>query len=278
MERFAKAYEILGLKPNARLPEVKRAYRKKALLLHPDVNPSPKAAEEFLLIKKAYEIIIEADKHADFWRKESQRQERKTTHDRDNRPPREEAIRLAKERLKRFEQMKLRKEAMQFARFKNSIYYPWTMAMTYVSAIMFCLIFLDAFWVAKTDYGYITKKEAVFSSFGGDKEISAYRLQYGDDKVLEVDANVGSTISEGTHISFAETMIFRDVRYIYKVDENFTEVKIDTSNKPPHLFFLMFLGVPIFILFVDRPSAVFYSAGAFARYAAIFFVLGYLIF
>ncbi|MBT5976377.1 MAG: DnaJ domain-containing protein, partial [Flavobacteriales bacterium] len=38
MQRFEKAYEILGLESKASIDEVKKAFRKKALKYHPDIN------------------------------------------------------------------------------------------------------------------------------------------------------------------------------------------------------------------------------------------------
>ena len=41
-------YEILGIPVNSSLEDVKRAYRKKARLYHPDINPSPEAKDLFI--------------------------------------------------------------------------------------------------------------------------------------------------------------------------------------------------------------------------------------
>ena len=62
MQRFSKAYEVLGLEGGADRDEVKRAFRKLAFKYHPDLNASPKAHEKFLNVQKAYEIIITAEK------------------------------------------------------------------------------------------------------------------------------------------------------------------------------------------------------------------------
>lgn len=277
MERFSKAYELMGLKPGADMKVVKRAYRKLALRYHPDINPDPKAQERFLLIKKAYEVIIEADKNADFWQEETRKSSR-PQRESNRTQPRAEAVKVARERMKRYEAMRVRREAQQFIRFKRSLYYPWTMIMAYASFVMFVLIMLDAFWVAKTDYGFVTKKEQIHTEFLGFKGLTGFRIHFGEDKSVNLPLSAASMISEGTHISYAETMIFRDIPYIHKVDQNFSEVKIDAFNKPPHLFFLLFIAVPMMILFVDKPSAVFYSAGAFARYGVLFFILGYIFF
>lgn len=50
-------YEVLGVTENATVEEIKRAYRKKAVLLHPDRNKSPTAHEDFILLTEAYEYL-----------------------------------------------------------------------------------------------------------------------------------------------------------------------------------------------------------------------------
>ncbi|MCS6824831.1 MAG: DnaJ domain-containing protein [Cytophagaceae bacterium] len=55
-------YSILGVSTNASEDEIKKAYRKKAKLLHPDVNKSPDALVRFQLLQLAYEILINKEK------------------------------------------------------------------------------------------------------------------------------------------------------------------------------------------------------------------------
>jgi hypothetical protein len=51
-------FEILEVPENASSDEIKNAYRAKAKELHPDVNKSPDAHEEFILLTEAYEYLI----------------------------------------------------------------------------------------------------------------------------------------------------------------------------------------------------------------------------
>lgn len=51
-------YEILGLPINSTIDEIKKAYRRKARLYHPDINPSPDAKDRFICITEAYEFLL----------------------------------------------------------------------------------------------------------------------------------------------------------------------------------------------------------------------------
>ncbi len=51
-------YQILGLSSTASIDEIKRAYRQKARMYHPDINNSPEAKDLFILATEAYEFLI----------------------------------------------------------------------------------------------------------------------------------------------------------------------------------------------------------------------------
>ena len=51
-------YETLGIEPEATSQEIKKAYKKLSMKLHPDRNPGdPDAEEEFKSLKKSYEVL-----------------------------------------------------------------------------------------------------------------------------------------------------------------------------------------------------------------------------
>lgn len=51
-------YDILGLTANSSIDEIKRAYRKKARIYHPDINHLPEAKEMFIKVTEAYDFLI----------------------------------------------------------------------------------------------------------------------------------------------------------------------------------------------------------------------------
>jgi len=51
-------YKILDLPFNASEEDIKRAYRKKARLFHPDVNNSANAGDMFIIVTEAYDFLI----------------------------------------------------------------------------------------------------------------------------------------------------------------------------------------------------------------------------
>lgn len=61
---FRDYYKILGVSRDASSEEIKKAYRKKARKLHPDVNKSPEASEKFQEINEAHEVLSDAEKRA----------------------------------------------------------------------------------------------------------------------------------------------------------------------------------------------------------------------
>lgn len=55
-------YTDLGVARDATAEDIKRAYRKAARRLHPDVNPGPEAEEQFKKVSQAYDVLSDPEK------------------------------------------------------------------------------------------------------------------------------------------------------------------------------------------------------------------------
>jgi molecular chaperone DnaJ len=55
-------YGVLGVRRDAEADEIKKAYRRLARELHPDVNPDPQTQERFKEVAQAYEVLRDPEK------------------------------------------------------------------------------------------------------------------------------------------------------------------------------------------------------------------------
>ncbi|KAL7671998.1 hypothetical protein ACOME3_006896 [Neoechinorhynchus agilis] len=69
VERVRKAstlYEVLAVEKTSNESDLKKSYRRLALLLHPDKNKAPGANEAFKAVSKAYVVLSDPQKRADY--------------------------------------------------------------------------------------------------------------------------------------------------------------------------------------------------------------------
>jgi len=62
MVEFKDYYAVLGVEPDAKEDEIKRAYRKLARTYHPDVSKEADAQQRFSEVGEAYEVLKDAEK------------------------------------------------------------------------------------------------------------------------------------------------------------------------------------------------------------------------
>ena len=130
-------YEILGIPQNANIEEIKKAYRKKARLYHPDINPAPDAKDHFICVTEAYEFLI------------ANHEKIKTE---------EQAYEQAMEDWRKYRQYRSRRRATVYAhtsygKFKNTKFYKTTRIFD-GTTIIFSLA-ISILTLVYTIYGYI---------------------------------------------------------------------------------------------------------------------------
>lgn len=130
-------YEILGIPDNSSLEDIKKAYRKKAHLYHPDINHLPEAKDLFINATEAYEFLL-----ANF---------EKLTHN-------DEAYNKAMEDWRKYRQDRSHQRAKAYARtpyshFKETRFYKTTRIFD-GTTIIFSLA-ISIMVLIYTIYGYI---------------------------------------------------------------------------------------------------------------------------
>jgi hypothetical protein len=134
---LSEYYRVLGLPLNSSVNDIKKAYRKKARLYHPDVNPSSDARDKFILATEAYDFLI-------------------ANHDKMIKD--EESYRQAMENWRKYRQDRSRQRARAYShasyvRFKKTEFYKTTRIFD-GTTIIFSLI-LSVTMVIYTIAGYI---------------------------------------------------------------------------------------------------------------------------
>ena len=130
-------YKILDLPSDSSVEEIKKAYRKKARLYHPDINHSPNAKDLFICATEAYEFLL------------AYHEKIKSN---------EQAYIQAMEDWRKYRQYKARKRANAYARapyssFKNTRFYKTTRIFD-GTAILFSFG-ISIMVLIYTVYGYI---------------------------------------------------------------------------------------------------------------------------
>lgn len=130
-------YQILGLHSGSSVDEIKKAYRKKARLYHPDINPDPEAKDIFISITEAYEFLI-----ANF----------------DKLKTDEEAFRQAMDDWRKYRQDRSRHKAKVYARasyntFTNTKFYKTTRILDGTTIIISLIISIIV--LIYSVYGYL---------------------------------------------------------------------------------------------------------------------------
>ena len=59
-------YNILGVAPNASTDDIKKRYRSLAMRFHPDRNSDAGAEQRFNAIQRAYEVLTDAQRRAEY--------------------------------------------------------------------------------------------------------------------------------------------------------------------------------------------------------------------
>ncbi|NLK53869.1 MAG: DnaJ domain-containing protein [Bacteroidales bacterium] len=133
---ISEYYRILGIPLNSSLEDIKKAYRKKARLYHPDINRAPGAKEKFIEATEAYDFLM--------------------AHHEKSQLTDEDYFRIVEE-WRKYRQERSHQRAQYYARssyhqFKNSKYYKSTKLFNITSAIFAFAASITVFFFAILGY------------------------------------------------------------------------------------------------------------------------------
>jgi len=131
-------FKILGLEKGCTVDEIKKAYRTKARLYHPDINPSPEAKDKFIAATEAYEFLLTY-------------RERIATD--------EEAFKQAMDDWRKYRQFRSRRRARVYAnasyeRFTNTSFYKTSRIFDGTTIVMAMVIAIMVLAIAVYGYFY----------------------------------------------------------------------------------------------------------------------------
>ncbi|NLI23514.1 MAG: J domain-containing protein [Bacteroidales bacterium] len=136
---YRRYYEILGIPEDAGPDEIKQAYRRLALQMHPDVNKAPDAHQRFIEICEAYEILIRYVQRENV---SATSFHFPTPEERADLASWEEVIREARERAKRQSEMRFEKLQKEHEAFQKSGLYDLSLLLRYFFHLAAVLIAL----------------------------------------------------------------------------------------------------------------------------------------
>lgn len=137
-------YKTLGLKTGASADEIRRAYRRLVKKYHPDRNPSPTAAAEFIEIQSAYEQLTGSQTTPDPSAVEQKYRARQAQYDQDLDAYKKQRAK-AREKIR---QQKRNEEAYKTAylqQLRSAKIGLWHRAVAGLGALLFVVLWIDFF-------------------------------------------------------------------------------------------------------------------------------------
>jgi len=166
----SRYYRMLGLTVSATPQEVKKQYRKLAMLHHPDKNPSKDAQERFIQITEAYDIIIN-NKFTDVANSNSPEAKKKD---------REARMKIARQRFKE-QEMRERMENERYFRFLTTgKKWKTLQTLTIAGCILSSMLILDVFLPKHIENDEIVEYKLQVGNAPGGKILSLAKTRKDD--------------------------------------------------------------------------------------------------
>jgi hypothetical protein len=256
-------YDILGVRRGATKDEVKRAYRRRARLYHPDINPSPDAERKFIELNEAYEALIEGRSAPVTERVQPQREPEERTKEAEprhghHRDPYVSSETL-RERARESRAHKAREGQAYYLRYKRSRKHSVSKYVALVSILVGILVVLEYALPYQHGPDVVHDKYELKGELRPGKTVeSRYHLVTGihDVGVRRITFNFAEL---GDSIDFYRTAIFGQLLKIERGNETVQEsMPMYNLLLSGVWFYLLVLFAPLLRPVVEGPHVSFY--------------------
>lgn len=217
---------LFNLQANASKEDIKRRYRELAKEFHPDRNKDINANERFLIIKEAYEYLI--NYNSSF--------KNEFNHDKISvEKARYEKIRIAKERLNEYYKRKEIERKNYLSNFYNGIFWKSYKIMSFICLLYLIINFIDFITPKKQIKTIITDISQNYNSLT-EEQIVLIKPKNG--KEFFISCSIKGHLKFNDSINITESKILNKV---YKVEtrDNLEKSSFQTPNNS-FIFFILF--------------------------------------
>ena len=256
----SRYHKILGVPEGASKDVIKKAFRKKALKYHPDVNKSANAHTVFMELQEAYELLM-SDKPLPRSaapkapRRKAKEPEPKSNGEQANRHS-EDNLNKARERFKARQEQLLREGLAFYKKYKSSYKFKLTTLIMIIGLGVGSLLSLDYFLPTSQKKAIVTMK--YYEGNVSSKDANWFlKLQNG--KEFKVTASIYSHVKPGDAILVKRSALFKLPRGVDSYREGYI-IPFEMRDIIYRWFWLfaLVLFLPILRYKLDKPHVSYY--------------------
>jgi len=253
-------HRILGISEGASKEEIKRSFRKLAMRYHPDVNDSPDAAARFLLLKEAYEGLMEGRSERIASRKtvEKPKEQEKANRRHPSDPYRPAVDPSA--RYKRRKDQLAKEGAEYYKKYKASVNRKLSTVAALASIALAVLLILDFSLPKNEERHFIKDKYFERKASPSPNQINyRYYFNYANGEEQEVAVDLYHAFNRKEYIVVYHTPLFSQFLAAEQIVRGYSlTLEVDSTLRSFLPFYLIILLLPILRYFIDRPHVSFY--------------------
>lgn len=260
-----KYFDILGIPPTKDESIIKKAYRKKAKQYHPDRNPNdPKAHDYFLIVNKAYEIVLEYNKRVVSSSQNIHRAKGRKQNDFNTSPQKssdeelQERMRKAKLRYEKIRQQEQQENAAYYKKITSGPLWKYFLGIVFCSTLLGSLFIIDYYSLPSR----WEKSSVIYQNnnvqFSGIVHHTIIPIYIQNNQSLWIDANCLSSIIEDPAILLEKSFIFKEVKKVWFWDfSNWKSSKTDFSLSGTFPLVPMLLFVPLLTYYLRKRPMIY---------------------